>query len=126
RRRRVAARAEPLDAGGALPGRHLETGDERMRPIAAEVLKLARRRGLMIWSALLTVGSVVLFYVILVALHAANASKHGHAGRRLPRRSRHRQAAIGPLQRALPRGAGRLPADAGHGLRAGGARLLRV
>jgi len=51
-----------------------------MRPIAAEVLKLVRRRGLMIWSALLTMGSVVVIYAILLALHAANATRHGPAG----------------------------------------------
>jgi hypothetical protein len=51
-----------------------------MRPIAAEILKLVRRRGLMIWSALLTVGSVVIVYAILLALHAANATTHGPAG----------------------------------------------
>jgi hypothetical protein len=51
-----------------------------MRPIQAEFLKLAKRRGLMIWTSLLTIGSVLLFYVILVALHAANGTKHGPAG----------------------------------------------
>lgn len=51
-----------------------------MRPIAAEILKLGKRRALMIWSSLLTVGSVVLVYVILLSLHAANATKHGPAG----------------------------------------------
>jgi hypothetical protein len=51
-----------------------------MRPIQAEILKLARRRGLMIWSALLTVGSVAVVYIVLLSLHAANAAKHGPAG----------------------------------------------
>jgi hypothetical protein len=51
-----------------------------MRPIRAEILKLGRRRALMIWSALLTIGSVVIVNVILLALHAANATKHGPAG----------------------------------------------
>ncbi len=51
-----------------------------MRPIQAEILKLGKRRGLMIWSTLLTVGSVVLVNVILLALHAVNATKHGPAG----------------------------------------------
>jgi hypothetical protein len=51
-----------------------------MRLIRAEVLKLVRRRGLMTWCALLTVGSVIVAYGILLALHAANASRHGPAG----------------------------------------------
>ncbi|HVV58587.1 MAG TPA: hypothetical protein VHC45_09505 [Gaiellaceae bacterium] len=51
-----------------------------MRPIQAEVLKLVRRRALMIWSALLTVGSVVIVYAVLVILHAVNGTKHGPAG----------------------------------------------
>jgi hypothetical protein len=51
-----------------------------MRLIRAEMLKLVRRRGTMIWCALLTVGSVVITEVILVTLHAVNAAKHGPAG----------------------------------------------
>lgn len=51
-----------------------------MRPIRAEMLKLARRRGTMIWAALLTVGSVLVANIIVVSLHAANATRHGPAG----------------------------------------------
>ena len=51
-----------------------------MRMIGAEVLKLARRRGTMIWAALLTVGSVLVANIIVVSLHAANAGRHGPAG----------------------------------------------
>ena len=51
-----------------------------MRLISAEVLKIVRRRGTMIWCALLTVGSVLIANVVLVALHAANSSRHGPAG----------------------------------------------
>lgn len=51
-----------------------------MRLVAAEVLKLVRRRGLMAWSLLLTVGSVLVAEIILVALHAANSGRHGPAG----------------------------------------------
>jgi hypothetical protein len=51
-----------------------------MRLIRAEILKLARRRGLMIWSLLLTLGSVLVAEVVLVVLHAVNASRHGPAG----------------------------------------------
>ena len=51
-----------------------------MRLVSAEVLKLVRRRGTMIWCALLTIGSVVIANVVLVALHAANSTRHGPAG----------------------------------------------
>jgi hypothetical protein len=51
-----------------------------MRMVRAEMLKLARRRGTMIWSALLTIGSVVVANVIVIALHAADATRHGPAG----------------------------------------------
>ncbi len=51
-----------------------------MRLVAAEILKLRRRRGTMIWTALLTIGSVLITVIILVALHAANPGKHGPAG----------------------------------------------
>jgi hypothetical protein len=48
--------------------------------IRAEALKLVRRRGLMIWQLVLTVGVVLVAEIVLVALHAANAAKHGPAG----------------------------------------------
>jgi hypothetical protein len=51
-----------------------------MRLIGAEVLKLVRRRGLMTWSLLLTVGSVLLAEVIVIVLHAVNGARHGPAG----------------------------------------------
>lgn len=51
-----------------------------MRLVRAEVLKLARRRGTMIWSLLLTVGAVLVAVVILLALHAVNPDRHGPAG----------------------------------------------
>jgi ABC-type transport system involved in multi-copper enzyme maturation permease subunit len=51
-----------------------------MRLVRAEMLKLGRRRGTMIWCALLTVGSVVITEVILVTLHAVNGAKHPAAG----------------------------------------------
>jgi hypothetical protein len=51
-----------------------------MRLVRAEVLKLVRRRGLMIWSLLLTLGSVLVAEIVLVTLHAVNGSKHGPAG----------------------------------------------
>ena len=51
-----------------------------MRLISAEVLKLVRRRGLMTWSLLLTVGSVLVAEIIVVVLHAVNPAHHGPAG----------------------------------------------
>jgi hypothetical protein len=53
-----------------------------MSLVYAEVLKLARRRGLMIWSALLTVGAVLVAEIVLLALHAVNSGGHGPAGGR--------------------------------------------
>jgi ABC-type transport system involved in multi-copper enzyme maturation permease subunit len=51
-----------------------------MRLLSAEILKLRRRRGLMIWCSLLTIGSVVVAYGVVLALHAANPAHHGPAG----------------------------------------------
>jgi hypothetical protein len=51
-----------------------------MRMIQAEILKLIRRRGLMIWSLILTVGIVAVVELVLVVLHAVNAAHHGPAG----------------------------------------------
>jgi hypothetical protein len=51
-----------------------------MRLIGAEVLKIVRRRGLMAWSLLLTVGSVLIAEIIVGVLHAVNPDHHGPAG----------------------------------------------
>jgi len=51
-----------------------------MRLVSAEILKLRRRRGLMIWSLILTVGCVLVAEVVLVVLHAVNSAHHGPAG----------------------------------------------
>jgi hypothetical protein len=51
-----------------------------MRLVQAESLKLGKRRGTMIWCALLTIGAVVIAEIVLLALHAANPAKHGPAG----------------------------------------------
>jgi hypothetical protein len=53
-----------------------------MNLIAAEVLKLRRRRGLMAWSVILTVGSVIVTQIVLIVLHAVNPAHHGPAGGR--------------------------------------------
>lgn len=51
-----------------------------MRLVRAEILKLRRRRGLVVAAGLFTVGSVLVAYAIMLALHAANAAHHGPAG----------------------------------------------
>ena len=51
-----------------------------MRLVKAEILKLRRRRGLMAWAAALTIGSVVISYGVLIAVHAANPAHHPAAG----------------------------------------------
>ena len=51
-----------------------------MRLFNAEIIKLARRRGTMIWCLLLTVGSVIVTETVLIVLHAVNGAKHGPAG----------------------------------------------
>ena len=51
-----------------------------MRMIGAEALKLRRRRGLMIWSVLLTIGVIATVEAVLVVLHAVNPDHHGPAG----------------------------------------------
>ena len=48
--------------------------------IRAEALKLVRRRGLMAWSLVLTVGAPLVAEVVLIALHTVNPAKHGPAG----------------------------------------------
>jgi hypothetical protein len=53
-----------------------------VRLVAAEILKLRRRRGLMAWSVILSVGSVLITEIVLVILHAANPAHHGPAGGR--------------------------------------------
>jgi hypothetical protein len=53
-----------------------------MSLVSAEILKLVRRRGTMAWCAILTIGSVLIAYIILISLHAANPAHHGPAGGR--------------------------------------------
>ncbi len=50
------------------------------RMIAAEVLKLVRRRGQMIWALILTVGALVVMYAITWGYHLSNPAKYGPAG----------------------------------------------
>ena len=51
-----------------------------LRLINAELLKLRRRRGLLAFALLLTVGTVLIQYVSLVILHASDPARYGPAG----------------------------------------------
>jgi hypothetical protein len=46
----------------------------------ADLLKLRKKRGILIWALVLAVAPVVLFYGIGAILHAANSGEHGPAG----------------------------------------------
>src|SRR3954447_13477592 len=48
--------------------------------IAAEWLKLRKRRALFWWCVVLTIGPLVVVYAILEILHIVNGSHHGPAG----------------------------------------------
>jgi ABC-type transport system involved in multi-copper enzyme maturation permease subunit len=48
--------------------------------VAADFLSLRRRRGLLVVTALLTVGAVTLTYAIIEILHVASPETHGPAG----------------------------------------------
>jgi hypothetical protein len=52
----------------------------RPRLVGAELLKLRKRRGLVITSLVLTLGSVLVLSGITALLHATNSTKHGPAG----------------------------------------------
>jgi hypothetical protein len=50
------------------------------RLVSADLLKLRRRNGLVVVTALLTIGSVALTYAIIELLHVASPATHGPAG----------------------------------------------
>jgi ABC-type transport system involved in multi-copper enzyme maturation permease subunit len=50
------------------------------RLVAADLLKLRRRRGLAIVVGLLTVGAVFITYAVMEILHTIDSTKHGPAG----------------------------------------------
>jgi hypothetical protein len=50
------------------------------RMVSAEFLKVRKRRGLVAWSAVLTVAPVVLFFAISAILHAEDPAAYGPAG----------------------------------------------
>jgi hypothetical protein len=50
------------------------------RLVNAEFLKLRKRRGLVLSTIALTVVPMIIGYIVLLAVHAANPAKHGPAG----------------------------------------------
>lgn len=50
------------------------------RMVSAEFLKVRKRRGLVAWSAILTILPVVLFFAISGVLHAQDPARYGPAG----------------------------------------------
>jgi hypothetical protein len=52
------------------------------RLAGAEFLKVRKRRGLVAWAVLLTIGAVVAAGGVLAALHATDPAKYGPAGGR--------------------------------------------
>jgi ABC-type transport system involved in multi-copper enzyme maturation permease subunit len=52
----------------------------RPRLVNAEFLKLRKRRGLVISTLALTVLPMIVAYIVLLSIHAANPAKHGPAG----------------------------------------------
>jgi hypothetical protein len=69
----VIERTVPTTRGWEVPG---------LRLARAELLKLRTRRGLVLASLALTVGSVVVAYAILLLLHVTDPAGHGPAGGR--------------------------------------------
>lgn len=51
-----------------------------VRMVSAEFLKVRKRRGLVAWSAILTVVPVALFFAISAILHAESPARYGPAG----------------------------------------------
>ena len=60
--------------------RRLTRAPRRPRLVGAELLKLRKRRGLVLSTLSLTVVPMIVAYIVLLILHAADAAKHGPAG----------------------------------------------
>jgi hypothetical protein len=60
--------------------RSLTRAPRRPRLVGAEFLKLRKRRGLVLSAIALTVVPMIVAYIVLLILHAADAAKHGPAG----------------------------------------------
>ncbi|HLI31477.1 MAG TPA: hypothetical protein VKU89_01880 [Solirubrobacteraceae bacterium] len=48
--------------------------------VGADVLKLRKKLGIMIWSSVLALGPLVIFFIVRAAQHASNAAKYPPAG----------------------------------------------
>src|SRR5581483_4041379 len=86
RHRGVAARSRPQLARGALPRHHLAPGGRRMtlvsfrQMVAAELLKLWRKRSMMALAAFFTVGVVLIYFGVAAIEHAVDPAGNGPAG----------------------------------------------
>jgi hypothetical protein len=60
--------------------RRLTRNPRRPGLVGAELLKLRKRRGLVLSALALTVVPMIIAYVVLLILHAADPAKHGPAG----------------------------------------------
>ena len=85
RHRRLPDQPGSADARGALPraDHYPRSGGMSRRMIAAEVLKLVRRRGQMVVALMLTVGAVAAGYAITWGYHLSDAVRC-RPGRRQP------------------------------------------
>jgi hypothetical protein len=63
---------------GAAPSRRRTRWEPRL--VAAELLKLRKRRGLVVSSLVLTVAPMILGYTIVAVLHTTDPAGHGPAG----------------------------------------------
>jgi ABC-type transport system involved in multi-copper enzyme maturation permease subunit len=78
----IATTIDPstTDPGTIIPARRQLPWLPDLAMIRAERIKLSKRRGLMAASAVLAVGSMIVTFGILIALHASNPSKYSAAG----------------------------------------------
>jgi ABC-type transport system involved in multi-copper enzyme maturation permease subunit len=51
-----------------------------MRMVGADLLKLRKKLGTVIWSLVLAMGPVLVFFIVRAAQHASNPAEHGPAG----------------------------------------------
>jgi len=64
----------------ASPGTRPRAGTAAWELVRAEFLKVRKRRGIVAWSIILTVGAIVAAGAVLAVLHAQDPAKYGPAG----------------------------------------------
>ena len=64
----------------ASPGTRPRAGTAAWELVRAEFLKVRKRRGIVAWSIILTVGAIVAAGAVLAVLHAQEPAKYGPAG----------------------------------------------